>query len=97
MKRSAGISGRAEDGGGLTPEQIAALKEFDRAVNAASGAEVLGLIVPEVLGSRCGGGLRLRGCSREQLQALMDLKKAYERELGRGAAGARRGFLGRKR
>jgi len=76
---------------GLKPEQVAALKEFDRAVNAASEAEVPGLMVPAVLGPRCGGGLRLRGCSREQLRALMDLKKAYERELGRAAVGARRG------
>ena len=88
---------RGDDRRGLTPEQMAALKEFDQAVNAASAAEVLGLIVPPVLGPRCGGGLRLRGCSRQQLQALMDLKKAYERELGRAAAGARRGILGRKR
>jgi hypothetical protein len=65
----------------LTPEQMAALKEFDRAVNAASATEVPGLIVPELLGPRHGGGLRLRGCSRRQLQALMDLMKAHERTL----------------
>ena len=59
----------------LTPAQKAALKEFDRAVNGASEAEVLGLIVPAVLGPRYGGALRLRGCSRRQLRALMDLKK----------------------
>jgi hypothetical protein len=88
---------RADKRLGLKPEQMAALKEFDQAVNAASAAEVLGLIVPAVLGPRCGGGLRLRGCSREQLRALMDLKKGYERELGRAAVGARRGARREKR
>jgi len=67
----------------VTPAQKAALKEFDRAVNGASEAEVLGLIVPAVLGPRYGGGLRLRGCSRRQLRALTDVKKAYERALKR--------------
>jgi hypothetical protein len=75
---------RADDEA-LTPEQMAALKEFDRAVNAASEAEVLGLIVPAALGPRCGGGLRLRGCSRRQLRALLDLKRAHERALARDA------------
>jgi hypothetical protein len=73
----------------LTPEQVAALKEFDQAVNAASDKEVSGLIVPAVLGPRYGGGLRLRGCSRQQLQALMDLKKAHERALARHAHAVR--------
>ena len=73
---------RADDEA-LTPEQMAALKGFDQAVNAASDKEVPDLIVPAVLGPRCGGGLRLRGCSRQQLQALMDLKKAHERALAR--------------
>jgi len=89
--------GRADDRRTLTPEQRAALKEFDQAVNAASEAEVLGLIVPSILGPDCGGGLRLRGCSRQQLRALTDLKKAYERELERAAAGARRGVMTQKR
>ena len=75
---------RADDEA-LTPEQMAALKEFDRAVNATKDPEVLSLVVPAVLGPRCGGGLRLRGCSRRQLRALMDLKKAHERALGRDA------------
>jgi hypothetical protein len=79
---------RADDEA-LTPEQMPALKEFDRAVNAATEAEVLGLIVPAVLGPRYGGGLRLRGCSRRQLPALMDLKKAYERALERDAHAVR--------
>ena len=73
----------------LTPEQMAALKEFDRAVNAASDPEVLSLVGPAVLGPRCGGGLRLRGCSRRQLRALLDLKKAHERALARDVRAVR--------
>jgi hypothetical protein len=73
----------------LTPEQRAALKEFDQAVNAANGSEVLSLVVPAVLGPLCGGGLRLRGCSRRQLRALLDLKKAHERALARDAHAVR--------
>jgi hypothetical protein len=79
---------RADDEA-LTPEQMAALKEFDQAVNATSDKEVPGLIVPAVLGPRYGGGLRLRGCSRQQLQALMDLKKAHERVLARDVRAVR--------
>ena len=76
--------GRGDDRVALTPGQIAALREFDQAVNAASDTEVPGVMVPEVLGPRYGGGLRLRGCSRRQLRALMDLMKAHERALKRG-------------
>jgi hypothetical protein len=73
----------------LTPGQVAALAEFDRAINDAPGADVPNLVVPAVLGSRYGGGLRLRGCSRSQLRALLELKKAQEWTLGHDAHAAR--------
>jgi hypothetical protein len=79
---------RADDEA-LTPEQMAALKTFDRAVDAASDPEVLSLVVPAVLGSRCGGGPRLPGCSRRQLRVLLNLKKAHERALARDAHAVR--------
>jgi hypothetical protein len=79
---------RADDEA-LTPGQMAALKEFDQAVNAASDKQVPGLIVPAVLGPRYGGGLRLRGCSRRQLRALLDLQKAHERALARDVRAVR--------
>ena len=80
---------RGDEYHALTREQVAALAGFDRAVNAASDVEVLSLIVPAVLGLRCGGGLRLRGCSPSQLMALLALKKAQEEALGHDAHAAR--------
>ncbi len=73
----------------LTPEQAAALAEFDRDINRATDAELPQLVVPAVLGSRYGGGLRLRGASRLQLRALRDLHKAQERVLARSREAVR--------
>jgi hypothetical protein len=79
----------------LTPEQVAALAEFDRAVNRASDAELPQLVVPPVLGPRYGGGLRLRGASALQLKALRDLHKAQERVLARSREAVRAYLKGR--
>ncbi len=73
----------------ITPEQMAALTEFDRAVRAATDDDLPRLIVPPVLGPQCGGGLRLRGCSLAQRRALLRLKKAQEQVLGRDPDAAR--------
>jgi hypothetical protein len=73
----------------LTPEQVTALAEFDRAVNRATEAELPRLVVPAVLGSRYGGGLRLRGASPLQLKALRDLHKEQERVLARSRQAVR--------
>ncbi len=73
----------------LTPEQAAALAEFDRSINAATDEERPRLMVPAVLGPRYGGGLRLQGLGRRQLRALRDLHRAQERALGRDPRAAR--------
>ncbi len=89
--RQDGASRPKRGGGGdaLTPEQMAALAEFDRAVRSASDADLPRVIVPAVLGPQCGGGLRLRGCSPAQRRALIRLKRAQERILGRDPEAAR--------